>query len=115
MLVRAGVPLALAQLEFHDDAPLMDLDDPSVLIEAGLRPSEVATRMRAVTQRHALRLFDGHPGLMGLRWWSTIEASLVNLTLFDRALPALEVVHVTPLTLTHAAVRQAADLLGLGM
>jgi hypothetical protein len=113
MLVRAGVSLALAQLEFHDDAHLMDLDDPSVLIEAGLRPSDVATRIRAVTQSYALRLFDGYLGLMGLRWWSTIEASLFNLTLFDRAQRELEVLEVTLLTIGSPAVREAAELLGL--
>jgi hypothetical protein len=113
MLMRAGVPLALAQLELHHDAHLMDLDDPSVLVEAGLRPSDVATRTRAVTQSYALRLFDGYLGLMGLRWWSTIEASLFNLTLFDRAQPELEIVEVTPLTIGSLAVREAAEMLGL--
>lgn len=114
MLVRAGASLALAQLELHDGL-LMDLDDASVLIDAGLRPSEVATSMRAVTQSYALRLFDGYLGLLGLRWWSTIEASLINVTLFDRAQPELEVIDVVRLTLADSMVREAVDLLGLGM
>jgi hypothetical protein len=113
MLTRAGVSLALAQLEFHDDSGLMDLDDPAVLSAAGLRPSEVATRIRSVTQSHALRLFEEDLGLLGLRWWSTIEASLANLTLFDRAQPNMTVLEVAPLTLADLAVREAADLLGL--
>jgi hypothetical protein len=113
MLIRAGVPLALAQLAFHDDTRVMDLDDPAALVDAGLRPSEVATRTRSVTQSYALRLFDEHPGLYGLRWWSTVEASLFNLTLFDRAQPQLEIVEVTPLTIGGFAVREAAELLGL--
>lgn len=115
MLVRAGVSLALAQLELHDDGLLMDLDDASVLIDAVLRPSEVATSMRAVTQSYALRLFDGYLGLLGLRWWSTIEASLINVTLFDRAQPEMEVIDVIRLTLADPVVHEAADLLGLGM
>jgi hypothetical protein len=113
MLVRAGVPLALAQLELHEGSRLIDLDDPPVLIDARLRPSEVATSLRTVTQSYALRLFDEHPELLGLRWWSTIEASLINLTLFDRALPSLKVIDITSLTLGHPTVRTAADLLGL--
>ena len=113
MLTRAGVSLALVQLEFHDGSGLMDLDDPTVLSAAGLRPSEVATSMRSVTQSHALRLFEGDLGLLGLRWWSTIEASLANLTLFDRAQPNMTVLEVAPLTLADFAVREAADLLGL--
>ncbi len=115
MLIRAGVSLALAQLEFHGDARLINLDEPSVLVGAGLRPSQVVTRMRSVTQSYALRLFEANPGLLGLRWWSTIEASLFNLTLFDRALPELEVIDVTPLSIADGMVRDAADLLGLDM
>lgn len=113
MLVRAGGPLALARLELHDNARLMDLDDPSGLIDAELRPSEVATSIRATTQSHALRLFDAHPELMGLRWWSTIEASLINLTLFDRIVSGLAVIDVVSLALSHPTVREAAELLGL--
>jgi hypothetical protein len=50
---------------------------------------------------------------MGLRWWSTIEASLINLTLIDRIVSALKVIDVASLTLDHPAVRDAAELLGL--
>lgn len=113
MLVRGGVPLSLAQLELHDGARLIDLDDPSSLLDAELRPSEVATSIRTTTQSYALRLFDAHPELVGLRWWSTIEASLINLTLFDRIVSALKVIDIASPTLDHPAVRDAAELLGL--
>jgi hypothetical protein len=113
MLVRGGIPLALAQLELHDGARLIDLDDPSSLLDADLRPSEVATSIRTTTQSHALRLFNAHPELVGLRWWSTIEASLINLTLFDRVVSALKLIDVASLRLDHPAVREAAELLGL--
>ena len=57
-----------------------------MLLDArGLRPSQVATNRRAVTQPDAARLFDAHPDAAGLRWWSTLEASWINVTLFDRA------------------------------
>lgn len=69
--------------------------------------------MRHVTQSHALRLFDAHPKLLGLRWWSTIEASLINLTLFDRAQQQLGIIDVTRLDVADAVVREGADLLGL--
>ncbi|MFZ2114589.1 MAG: hypothetical protein WAU77_12780 [Solirubrobacteraceae bacterium] len=60
-----------------------------------------------------MRLFNAHPELVGLRWWSTIEASLFNLTLFERIVSGLKVIDVAPLTLDHPAVREAAELLGL--
>ena len=51
----------------------------------------MATRVRATTQRDALRLFQRHRRATGLRWWSTIEASWINLTIFDRARRRLRV------------------------
>lgn len=113
MLVRGDLPLALARLELDDPGRLVDLDDPSVLSAWGLRPSGVATRARAVTQEYAARVFDELPRAVGLRWWSTLEASLINLTLFDRAAPHLSVVDIEGLTLEHAVVVEAAEMLGL--
>jgi hypothetical protein len=113
MLVRAGVSVALAQLALADGIHLVDLDDPRVLSDRQLRPSMVATARRSLTQAHAARLYDEQPGPAGLRWWSTIEASLLNVTLFDRSLPSLRVVDVAPLTLDHPVLREAAGLLGL--
>ena len=82
-LARAdGSALALAEL---DDAPLeaamlRDLDDPAVLVAEAWRPSWVAGRDRAVTQAMAVRVFEA--GGLGLSWWSTLDASWTNVTLF---------------------------------
>ena len=79
----------------------------------GCVPPGVATKARAVAQAYAARLFDKHPAAVGLRWWSTLEASLTNFTLYDRAAPILRLIDVEALTLEHSATREAADLLGL--
>lgn len=113
MLIRANLPLALVQVECEDDRKLVDLDDPDVLVRKRLRPSRVATKARAVTQAYAARIFEAHPTAVGLRWWSTLEASLANFTLYDRAAPALRLIDSETLTLEHPATREAADLLGL--
>jgi hypothetical protein len=113
MLLRGGRRLALAALDLDDAAPLVDLDDPAVLVREALRPSQIATRERTRTQGDALRLHDGHPNAAGLRWWSTLEASWVNVTLFDRAAPQLTLAAVEQLTLEHPDVRAAAAFLGL--
>ncbi len=115
MLSRAGLALALARIELEDDGALLDLDDPRVLARVGLRPSRVATNMREVTQAYAERLFDEHPEAVGLRWWSALEASLVNLTLYDRAARSLSLLDVQPVTLEHPAVSEAAEMLGLAV
>jgi hypothetical protein len=113
MLRRRGLPLALARLELEDRRELIDLDDPSVLKRERLRPSRVATRDRATTQPQALSLYRAHPGAAGLRWWSSWEALWVNVTLFDRAARALEVVDISTLTLEHPNLLAAADFFGL--
>jgi hypothetical protein len=114
MLTRAGLPLALAELRLASPGEAcVDLDDAHVLARERLRPSQVATRSRNVTQACAAGLFDRHPQALGLRWWSTLEASLANVTLYDRAGPHLSSERVRPLTLADAHVRDAAELLGL--
>jgi hypothetical protein len=113
LLRRRGLPLALARIALDDRAALIDLDDPAILRRERVRPSQVATRDRAVTQPQALRLHSRHPHAAGLRWWSTWEASWINVTLFDRAAPRLRVEDVEELTLAHPALLEAADVFGL--
>jgi hypothetical protein len=113
MLIRYGSPLSLAALELEDGATVVDLDDPSTLLATGLRPSRVATRHRATTQRQAAEIYEDHPTTLGLRWWSTLEASWINWTLFDRAAAAIGLASAEELTVDHPVVAEAADLLGL--
>jgi hypothetical protein len=109
LLRRRDLPLALAELELDDGTELVDLDDPVVLRKERLRPSIVATRRRPVTQPQARTLFERHPAAAGLRWWSSYESLWANVTLFDRATPALRLRDVRPLTVDDPAVVEAAD------
>lgn len=113
LLVRSGRQLALAELELADDARLIDLDDPAVLVAESLRPSIVATGQRSVTQAYAVGQFERHSQAPGLRWWSTLEASWIQVTLFDRALSQLSVHQIRTLTIDDEAVMAAASHLGL--
>ena len=113
MLERAGRRLSLAALELREPAGLLDLDEPLTLAAEGLRPSNVATRVRRRTQSDALALFESHRRATGLRWWSTIEASWINVTVFDRARRRLRMRSVELLSADHEAVRAAAGELGL--
>jgi hypothetical protein len=111
-LRRFGRPLALAELSLPDDVLLVDLDDPRVLTRRRLRPSQVATRERAVTQRQAAALYALPAPPAGIRWWSTLESSWLDVTLFDRALPSVTLARVRALTLDDPDVRAASDFLG---
>lgn len=112
-LLRRGLPLALAAIDFDESAELLDLDDPNVLAGEGLRPSRIATNDRAVTQLGAAELFTRHAEAAGIRWWSTIEALWPNVTLFDRAGELLAVEDVQVLELGDDVVVEAADYLGI--
>jgi hypothetical protein len=109
-----GRRLALASIDDRGLDALIDLDDPMALTERSLRPSSVATREREITQPIALRVYQ--EGADGFEWWSTVEASWINVTLFaDRAAPKLAVVdppHV--LSWDDRVVRTAAEAVGLG-
>lgn len=109
LLRRRGLPLALATLTLDSRAELVDLDDPLVLDRERLRPSQVATRDRQVTQPQALALYHRHKRLAGLRWWSTFESQWAHVTLFDRASKRLKLEAVSALTLDDSAVQEAGD------
>ena len=113
LLRRRHLPLALAELTLPPDAGLVDLDDPAVLRRERLRPSIVATRDRAVTQPQARALYEAHPEVAGLRWWSTYESQWMNVTIFDRAARRLRVAAVRALSLEDPAVVEAAQRFAL--
>jgi hypothetical protein len=109
----AGAAKALVSLLLDDRVRLVDLDDPAELTDRRLRPSEVATMRRAVTQRIAGSLFD--EGGLGFSWWSTLDAEWTNVTLFyERALPHASIL-APPRRLTTRLpeVAQAAEQLGI--
>jgi hypothetical protein len=113
LLVRRGLPLALAELDLDEHATLLDLDDPVVLRRERLRPSRVATRRRVVTQPQARELHEKHPETAGLRWWSSYEALWANVTLFDRAALMLRIRSVHGLAVDDPVVVEAADFFAM--
>ncbi len=113
LLVRHGLPLAVAEIEVRDDEEIVDLDEPRTLTRERLRPSRVATRNRTVTQPQARELFTRHPQAAGLRWWSTFESLWANYTLFDGVQARLDVGVVRRLDAGDELVGAATDLLGI--
>jgi hypothetical protein len=113
LLLHEGEPYRLAEFDDSELRGLVDLDDPKSLVERDLRPSGVATRYRTPTQRLALRIHQ--EGAAGFEWWSTIESSWINVTLFaERAAAHLRLRgEPEPLTPDHPAVREAAEAVGV--
>jgi RES domain len=113
LLEHEGHAYALVALDDASLEDVLDLDDPRTLVARDLRPSRVATGERTVTQRMALEVYQ--EGAVGISWWSTIEASWINVTLFaERASRRLPLAG-EPETLTpdHPAVREAAEAVGV--
>ncbi|HEX7668552.1 MAG TPA: RES domain-containing protein, partial [Polyangiaceae bacterium] len=113
-LDRGGVRLSLVELEVPLDSRCHDLDEPTVLTKIRLRPSEVATRNRGLTQKWAARLYRSRRSLGAIRWWSTLEASWHHVTVFDRM--ADRIVQLGPperLHDEHPLVRLAAERMGI--
>lgn len=104
---------ALVRLDDSRLPEIVDLDDPDELSTRGLRPSRIATRMHATTRDVARMLFA--EGIPGFGWWSTLEASWPNVTLFaERALDALRVADgPRAIGIDDPAVRAAAATIGV--
>ena len=99
-----------------DDAALrgmVDLDDPVELASRRMRPSMVATRTRSSTQEVAGTLFA--EDIPGFGWWSTLEPSWPNVTLFaERALDVLRVADgPREIAIDHPVVRAAGAAIGV--
>ena len=108
-----NLTLALAGFRLDPRTSLVDLDDPGVLVARRWRPSQVATRRRAVTQQQAREIFNDGAG--GIVWWSTLSADWTNVTLFaERVLGNVSLIAPPrPLTTNLPEVRQAAEDLGI--
>lgn len=111
MLRAPGMPGAVrvvARYELGDSARVLDLDDPASLADLGIRPSEVVTRDRGVTQAWARKAF-ATKRWAGVRWWSYYDPRWFAYGLWDRR--ELKVAGIEPLSLDHPAIVQAAGVL----
>jgi RES domain len=113
-----GRPRCLVRFELPDDALIRDLDDPRVLVELGIRPSDVVRRNRDRTQEvaHAVWLTRAATGARGFSWWSYWRPEWTMVALWSDGLGRpqfsdLTVAQVDPLTIAHPAVHVAADVL----
>ena len=115
-LIVRGRPLALANVVLPPQirSGIIDLCDPGVLAEAGIRPDRLASRNRAVTRQIASELHaEGRPGL---RWWSALSGDWHTLVIFrDRLAEAPTYGRPESLTLTHTALLEAAGVLGIAL
>ncbi|MGH8925547.1 MAG: RES domain-containing protein [Acidimicrobiia bacterium] len=103
-----GSAQAIATFEMEPVVQVCDLDDASRLVALDLRPSQVVTRDRRVTQAWALQIFQ-QQRFGGIRWWSYHDPRWGSHGMW--ATDSLQLRGVEPLTLDHVAVTEAAAVL----
>lgn len=106
----AGSVRALVAYELPDDMHVFDLDETRSLEQLGLRPSEVVTRDRAVTQRWALAIYEQRRWI-GVRWWSYYDPKWYSYAVWDIARLVPQVDAIRDLTIDDPAVVEAAQTL----
>ena len=105
-----GSTRAIATYVPGSDLAIFDLDDADALGQLGLRPSQVVTRERAVTQRWARAIYEqGNWG--GVRWWSYYDPKWYSYAVWDIARLTLRPTSVQALAIDHPVVVEAAETL----
>jgi len=100
-----GSARVIASYRLADAAPLCDLDDPDVLRDLGLRPSEVVSRDYSRTRAWARRIYAQRLWV-GVRWWSYYDPRWASVGLWD--LTGLALQDVRPLRLDNPALIEAS-------
>ncbi len=104
----SGSVQAIATFDLDPAIEICDLDDASRLVTLGLRPSQVVTRDRGLTQSWALAIFQQQQ-FGGIRWWSYHDPRWGSHGVW--ATSNLELRNVEPLSLDHDALVEAAAVL----
>lgn len=100
-----GSVRAIASYRLPDDAPLCDLDDPDVLRDLRLRPSDVVSRDYSRTRSWARRIYEQRLWV-GVRWWSYYDPRWASVGLWE--LKELTLQEVRPLRLNDPALIEAS-------
>ncbi len=91
----------------EEDNPLLDLDDPQVLVARGIRPSHVVIRNRPRTQGIAAGIYHENKWA-GLQWWSYHLPQWTSVALWKADNLTFQTVEPIP---GHPALDDAADRL----
>jgi hypothetical protein len=110
-LTRYGKPLALVSVTLSPAMRdrIVDLCDPTELVNHEVQPDRVAARSRTTSQVISSRLHTG--GYAGLRWWSAFFGEWHTVVVFRDVVIGGELQFGTPeiLELDHPAVIEAAS------
>ena len=103
-----GSRRALVEFDVEDDADVCNLDSAAKLVELALRPSDVVTRNRRITQAWAHAIFS-MKRYIGARWWSYYNPRFSSYGIWN--IERLRVQSVELLKLDSSSVQDAATAL----
>ncbi len=103
-----GARRRLVALDLSDEVSVLDLDDARALVRRRLRPSQVVTRDRSVTQAWARKVWE-EGEWSGVRWWSYHDPRWTTLGVWTTT--TVTVAGVEDLSATHPAVIEAAEVM----
>lgn len=108
----------LGYYEIDDNIPLLDLDDANSLADRALRPTQVVSRVRPMTQKWALNVFqeanhDGSRKWAGVRWWSYHRPhwTVYGLWANSAAVPPAQFIDYEDLSLSHRVIKSVGATL----
>lgn len=113
MFLRPDLPgsvRSLATYAIADPARIFDLDDVGALASLGLRPSQVVTRDRQVTQRWARAIHEQHRWA-GVRWWSYYDPRWYSYVIWELTALTLQPDTIRALSIDDPAVLEASRVL----
>lgn len=112
-------PLSLVQATLPEsvEAQIPDFADPTVLLELGIRPDQLASHNRDLTRAIARRVHAAADGYAGFRWWSALTGEWHVTVLFSDRVDAGSIDYATPepLHIDHPVVREAARFLNISL
>ena len=103
-----GARRTLIAIDVPDDLTVLDLDDGRALVRRRLRPSQVVTKDRGVTQAWARKVWD-EGEWAGVRWWSYHDPRWSTLGLWT--MTGVSVAALEQLSATHDAVVEASEVM----
>ncbi len=107
-----GWTQALAEIEIKGTIKLADLNDSKLLVKYDIKPSEVVTSDIERTQQ--LAEFFHRKKYDGIKWFSSIESSWTNVSLFASRTHSIlkkSVKEITPLSIRMQLVRETCDFI----
>lgn len=103
---------SVAKLNITKEVKILDLTEPDNLVKLNIKPSDMATHTRQITQDISAKIFT--QGYDGFLWWSVLESRWTNVTLYElRIKDKIEIGNIEKLSIEVRELQSALELLNI--